>query len=208
MKKRAHVYRPRLHEMNPRLQKKRSQSSMKWMIITAICVVTFLCIIGIASAAQANSGSSTNPKLQAMQQQIATARAQPRPHTSDQDPAPTAQPAPARHEGISNVRQAPFAPSIFTVHNNWQGPVGNDWILAYAGAKMNQDGTIGQGGVVLYSETPTKQGGFNLHPLGIFLAPTGTTPLTITEEKDNRLTLHSASGQTLTFNLLTRQFHQ
>ncbi len=208
MKKRAHAYRPRPSEMRARLPEKRrqSKSSMKWLIITAICVVTFLCVIGIASAAQANNGPALDAKQQGMQQQIDAARAHMRPKTGDQDAAPTAQPAPARQEGISNVREAPFAVSIFTVRNNWQGPVGQNWVLAYAGAKTNQDGTLGQGGVVLYTETANAQGSFDLHPQGIFLAPKGTTVLTITAEQGNLLTLHSASGQTLTFNLLKRQF--
>jgi hypothetical protein len=35
----------------------------------------------------------------------------------------------------------------FAVDNSWHGPVGSDWVLAYAGTKANADGTAGVGGI-------------------------------------------------------------
>jgi hypothetical protein len=104
------------------------------------------------------------------------------------------------------VQQGPFLSSIFTVRNSWQGPIGSNWVLAYAGAKPNADGTVDQGGIALYTETANAAGGFDLHPLGTFLAPSDNPALTITAVQGNLITVRSENGHTLTFNLQTHQF--
>jgi hypothetical protein len=142
---------------------------------------------------------------QFVQQQINAGRAHTRPKPTDPQ-APTAQPAPARQAGISNLPQGPFLSGYFTVRNSWQGPINGEWILAYSGAKPGADGVADAGGIVLYTETINQQGGFDLHPLGMFLAPAGTTTLVITEQQGTVLSLTSETGKQLTFNLVTHQF--
>ncbi|GHO87887.1 hypothetical protein [Dictyobacter formicarum] len=185
-----------------------SRSKIKWVAICAISVVAFICFIGIASAAQMSGGpGAARIKEQNVQKLIDAGRAHMHQKGGSQNQAPAAQPAPTRQAGIVSMRQGPFPASVFTVRNMWQGPVGSDWVLAYAGAKTNPDSTPGTGGIVLYTETVNAQGAFDLHPLKTFLAPNGTTTLTITATNGNLLLLRSQNGTQLTFNLVTHQFH-
>jgi hypothetical protein len=209
MKKRARVPHFRSGAKNSRLPQKLPRGgSMKWLIVAAICFVACFGVIALTNAAQANSTTPANlRKQQAVQQFLQTggstgSGAQ----TGNQVPPPTAQPEPTRQAGISNVRQGPFSTSIFTVRNFWQGPVGNTWLLAYAGARTNPDGTLGQGGIMLYQEISNHAGGFTLQRVGMFLATRPCTALTITAAQGELLTLRSASGASLTFNLQTHQF--
>lgn len=207
MKKGRHVDRESFSTAGPRPQQGRSRSTIRGLLIAAFCFTVFIGVLGIASAAQHNSGPLTlAQKMQAYQQRLKNARAHPRPKPSTQNQAPPVQPAPTRQAGILPLGQGPFPNSSFTVHNFWQGPVGSDWVLAYAGAKTNPDGTPGVGGIVLYTETINNQGGFDLHPLGTLLAPKGTTALVITAQQGNLLLLRSVTGQQLAFNLISHQF--
>lgn len=207
MKKGRRVDRKSFSTAGPRPQQGRSRSTIRGLLIAAFCFTVFIGVLGIASAAQNNSGPLTlAQKMQAYQQRIKNARAHPRPKPSNQNQAPPVQPAPTRQAGILDMGQGPFPQSSFTVHNFWQGPVGSDWVLAYAGAKTNPDGTPGVGGIVLYTETINNQGGFDLHPLGTLLAPKGTTELVITAQQGNLLLLRSVTGQQLAFNLISHQF--
>jgi hypothetical protein len=193
MEKHRRVYSTQIHTTRPRLQQKHAGSSIKWMIIVAFCVALTVFLVSLASAARTSGGSST--EMQKKQQLV---------HAGSTN-LPV-QLAPTRQAGIFNVQQGPFLGSIFTVRNSWQGPVGSDWVLAYAGAKANANGTAGQGGIVLYTETVNKSGGFDLYPLGTFLAPTGYTALSITAVQGDLITVRSVNGQTLTFHLQTHQF--
>jgi len=208
MKKRPRVYHKEFSTARSRLPQKRSHSSIRWLFITACCSIAFVCTLGIANAASSgSSGTSTlAQKMQVSQQWIKDGRAHPHAKPTDQNQAPAVQPAPARQEGIADMRQGPFPHSTFAVDNSWQGPVGSDWVLAYAGAKANADGTAGVGGIVLYTETVNNLGGFDLHPLGTFLAPNGTSALTITARQGNLLLLRSETGESLTFNPVSHQF--
>lgn len=208
MRKNRHAYRIKGSTGQSRLPQTHARSSIKWLLISVICVAAFCCFIGIASAAQLSGGpGAAASKEQAIQKLLDAGRAHMQPKTGSHNQAPAAQPAPARQAGIVNMHQGPFHSSVFAVRNFWQGPVASDWVLAYAGAKTNADGTQGPGGIVLYTETTNSQGGFDLHPLGTFLAPNGTTALTITATKGNLLLLRNQSGAQLTFDLVTRQFH-
>ena len=122
-------------------------------------------------------------------------------------PTPLPQPAQPRFIEITNLPQAPFSPTIFVVRNSWQGPIGLEWIFAYAGAKANVDGTPGQGGIVLYTQVATASGNFDFSPIGTFLAPGGTRMLTIVTVNGNLMKLHAENGQEFTFNLQTHQYH-
>lgn len=208
MKKNRHAYRSKGSLGQARTLQPHAHSNLKWLLITAICVAAFFCVIGVASAAQlSGSPGAAAHKDQAMQKLIDAGRAHMQAKPGGQHLAPAAQPAPARQAGIVNMHQGPFSTHVFTVHNFWQGPVGSDWLLAYAGAKTNADETQGTGGIVLYTETVNSQGGFDLHPAGTFLAPKGTTPLTVTGTNDNLLLLRDQGGAQLTFDLATHQFH-
>lgn len=208
MKKNRHTYRIKGSAAQARPLQTHGHSNTRWVLIALACVAAFFCFIGIANAAQlSGSPGAAAGKEQAIQKHIDAGRAHM--HTKPAHPggAPAAQAAPVRQAGIVNMRQGPFPTSIFTVQNFWQGPVANDWVLAYAGAKTNADGTRGPGGIVLYTETTNAQGGFDLHPLGTFQAPKGTTAVTITSVNGNQLLLHDQSGAPLTFDLASHQFH-
>jgi len=184
MKKQTRTHHAHPSATRSRRTQRRSRQSLKWMIVTAFCVALFFGLVAIAIAVRASGGSPSGGRDQ-------------------QQAVP---PAPTRQAGIVDMQQGPFLPSVFTVRNFWQGPVGSDWILAYAGAKPNADGTAGQGGIALYTETVNQFGGFDMHPLGIFLAPAGCPALTITAIQGNLMTVRPVSGRTLTFNLQTHQF--
>lgn len=137
------------------------------------------------------------------QRALAQARLQPRPKRPAAGVPPAAQAPPRRQAGIVAMRQGPFPPSTFTVRDFWQGPVGSDWILVYAGAARDSPlGAPARGALRLYSETA----GLHLTEIGTFLAPTGTGPLTVTASNGVMLRLRTDDGATLWFNLETRQF--
>lgn len=207
-KKRSHRNIKQSRVPSHRPFQKEKQRSLFWAFVAVACFIAFFGILGAASTAQSqsNSGSSTlNHKLQVAQQQINAGRAHPRPKPTDPQP-PTAQPAPTLQAGISNLPQGPFLSSYFAVRNSWQGPVDGTWVLAYAGDRPGTDGAADAGGMVLYTKTANQQGGFDMHPLGMFLAPAGTTSLTIIKQQGTLLSLTSETGKQLTFNLVTRQF--
>ena len=158
-----------------------------------------LLIWGISSAHSTSALSPLQQKL--LQQQRAAGRAQLPSITSPETPVPPAQPTPPRQAGIIIAPQTPFSPAIFTARNAWQGPVGSQWVMAYAGAQTNPDGTPGRGGLLLYTV-----GDFALEYVGTFLAPAGTTTLTIIQLQGDLLRLQAASGQRLTFNLQSQQY--
>jgi hypothetical protein len=207
MKKHPRIQNKQLRTARNRVPQAYSRSNFYWIFIAAICFVVFICTVGMASAAQNSGGSlALTQKEQRIQQIVKAGRAHLHPKLIGQNQMPPVQPAPARQAGITSMRQGPFPHSLFAVQDLWQGPVGKDWVLAYAGAKMNVDGTTGQGGIVLYTETIDNLGSFDLHPLGTFLAPPGTTGLTITASRGDQLLLSSTTGQHLTFNLTTHRF--
>jgi hypothetical protein len=187
MKKHRSVYRTQFPATRPRLPQRHAGSSIKWLIITAFCVALTVFVVALASAARTSDGSPVRTQKQQAQ-------------------LPTAQPAPTRQAGIMAMQQGPFLSSVFTVRNFWQGPVGRDWVLAYAGVQPKADGTAGQGGIVLYTETVNAVGGFDLHPLGTFLVPSASPALSITAVQGNLMIVRSENGPPLTFNLQTHQF--
>jgi hypothetical protein len=172
-----------------------------WMLLPVLCLCFCLLITAISAAPTTSASSSLEQKQQILQRELDVGRAHSQPQTGPDTQVPVAQTPQSRRAGIINERQAPFSPSIFTANNAWQGPVGSAWIIAYAGAQTNSDGTPGRGGLVLYAV-----GDFTLSYLGAFLAPVGTSSLTIFKAQGNSLLLQTASGHTLRFNLQTHQF--
>ena len=205
MKKRLYRQSKKPGAIGPHARQMRSHASLRWLISAALCCVVFICILGIANAAQ-STGPTLTQKMQSLQQMLKEGRAHTRPKLASQNQVPAVQPAPIRHAGIASMGQGPFPNSIFAVYNLWQGTVGKDWVLAYTGVKRNADGTPGRGGVVLYTETMNNLGGFDVKLLGTFLAPSGTTALTASSWHESLLLLHDKANVQLTFNLVTHQF--
>jgi hypothetical protein len=172
-----------------------------WMAIPALCFSLFLLVTVIHGASTSNASNALAQKQQILQQELNEGRAHAQAQAGPDTPVPTAQTPQPRRAGIINSRQAPFPPSIFTVNNAWQGPVGSQWINAYAGAQTNPDDTPGRGGLVLYTD-----GDFALSYLGTFLAPAGTPALTINKVQGDMLLLQTASGQAFAFNLQSHQY--
>lgn len=207
MKRRAPVHSLKYSARKTRMQQARARSNLHWIIIAAICGSVCICLIGIANVTSTSDNSATQTAKRQMLQQLLNVRnAQAGSKTETNTQALIDQPAPVRQAGIANMHQGPFLTRVFTVRNFWQGLVGNDWVLAYSGAKTQSDGSLGLGGIVLYTETTNTRGGFDLHPLGTFLATNGTTALTITEANANLLHVSSENSTNLTFDLITHQF--
>jgi hypothetical protein len=108
--------------------------------------------------------------------------------------------------GITQTHEGPFPPSFFLVQSLWQGPLGNNWVLAYAGAKPASDSAPQQGGILLYTAPKNAPMGSDLHLVGMFLAPGQITSLSILSANGNLLQLRSDSGGMLTFDLQTHQY--
>lgn len=209
MKKRAQRYdTPKPYTTRAHKLTRRTASPLRWIIISAMCLSALICLIGVANAASASSGSATQTaKDLTLQRLLDIGKTHIGAKTGDHQQAAFSQPVPVRQAGIISMHQGPFLTSTFTVCNFWQGPVGDAWVLAYSGATLTSNGENALGGIVLYTETINAQGGFDLHPLGTFLAPAGTTALTITQADGTLLHVQSASRTNLTFDLVTHQFY-
>lgn len=209
MKKQSHVSSHRRKDFAARMHtstQAHALGTIKWLAIPFICCAVFL-FAGVVNAAQtSNPSPQWAQKQQVLQQQLNAGRAHAQPKSGSHLKSPAIQAAPVRQAGISNVGQGPFPPSVFTMRNSWQGPVGNDWVFAYAGAKTRADGTPGQGSIVLYTQTVNAYGGLDFHPLGTFAAPGTATALTIVAVDGALVKVHSDTGQNFTFNLQTHQF--
>ncbi|WIG58632.1 MAG: hypothetical protein OJF49_001378 [Ktedonobacterales bacterium] len=111
------------------------------------------------------------------------------------------QPTPTFQAGIVDTHEGPFPACDLTVRNAWQGQVSGVWELVYAGVVYSDKAmcTGGQGGLRIYNRVSTAS-------LGTFLAPAGTSALTITAVNGVVMQLRSDTGQILTFNLQTHQY--
>jgi hypothetical protein len=199
MSKRTRI---RTHKRAPAIQGNRLG-----LFVAVTAMVLFSALV-VGHAAQASAGTPPLPAAKAQieaqeQQQIAAAQVHAPAKVAAQ--APAAQAAPARQAGIVDMHQGPFAATVFTVRNFWQGPVGANWLLVYAGATRNPDGSTGAGAVRVYTESATSTGDYALHLLGTYAAPRGG-PLTITAVSGNLMTLRAATGATLVFNLATTSY--
>lgn len=178
---------------------------MKLLLLAAIGTAILAVGVGAALAEQSGLPSGKAQAEAFRAQQMVEARAHAAPKLAHPSPPPPSSPQP-RYAGIQDMHQGPFPPSDFVIRNFWQGPVGSDWILVYAGAPGNQGlpgpDTTGQGALRLYTEAANYDSSY----LGIFSAPSGDGPLTITAVSGDVLQLRTDSGQTLSFNLQTHQY--
>jgi hypothetical protein len=177
------------------------------LIISVACVIALFFLIGGAFALGGSPLSlQKQQRLQKLEQQIAQARTPTRPKNVANLGVPPAQSLVTPQAGITQTHEGPFPASFFLVRSLWQGPLGKNWVLAYAGAKPNPDGTVQQGGILLYTAPRNAPMGSDLHLVGMFLAPTGATALTIVSVSGNLLHVRADSGAVLTFDLQTHQY--
>ena len=177
---------------------------LTWLVVVGVAVLA----IGVGTVVAGSPVTSGWPTAKARlydqeQQALAQARVSPRPKLPSAGLAPAVQAAPRRQAGIIAMRQGPFPRSTFDVRDFWQGPVGSDWILAYAGATPDASGASPtRGALRLYSESAD----MHLTLLGTFPAAEGTGPLTITAVSGDVLQLRTDDGTTLSFDMQTRQY--
>ncbi|WIG61171.1 MAG: hypothetical protein OJF49_003919 [Ktedonobacterales bacterium] len=155
----------------------------------------------LAGGAYSNYPPAKATEMAREQQAMATARANSNKPSKATEIPSSPQPTATFQAGIVNAHQAPFPPSVFFVNNSYAGPVNGVWEVVYAGRVTNQDGSAGQGGLRIYNMVTDTN-------LGQFLAPAGTSALTITAVNGVVMQLRSDSGQLLTFNLQTHQYGQ
>ena len=185
----------------------RVPSRLAWFVVVAVAVLVVGVGVALAAGSAAPAGwPAAKARLAAQQQQaLALARSHPRPKLPAAGLAPASQPPPRPPAGIVAMQQGPFPATTFTVRDVWQGPVGADWVLAYAGATPGSSGgPPTRGALRLYGETAD----LHLVPIGTFPAAAGTGPLTITGATGTLLRLRTDSGTTLSFNLGTHQYQQ
>lgn len=173
----------------------------RWLLLPVLGCCLVLLLWSISSAQTTLGLSAADQKQQVLQQQIDAARGHSPSGIGPTMPVPTDPPTHPPQAGIINAPQTPFSPAVFQVRNAWQGLVGSEWVIAYAGAQTNPDGTSGRGGLKLY-----RVGDFALEYVGTFLAPAGTTALTIIQEQGDLLQVEAGSGQMMTFNLQSQQY--
>jgi hypothetical protein len=176
-------------------------------LILLACIVALFFFVGGAFAL---SGplipSQKQHLLQTLDQQIARARTPTGPKNVTNPGVHPAQSAAMPQEGITQTHEGPFPPSFFLVQSLWQGPLGNSWMLAYAGAKPASDSSPQQGGILLYTAPKNAPMGSDLHLVGTFLAPGQVTSLSILSANGNLLQLRTDSGGLLTFDLQTHLY--
>lgn len=173
----------------------------RWLLLSALGCCLVLLIWGISSARPTPVLSAAQQKQQVLQHLLDAGHTHSQSGIGPTMPVPTDPPPQPPQAGIINAPQQPFSPAVFKARNAWQGPVGSEWVIAYAGAQTNPDGTSGRGGLMLY-----RVGSFALEYIGTYLAPAGTTALTIIQWQGDLLRLEAASGQMMTFNLQSRQY--
>jgi hypothetical protein len=196
--------------------------SPKRLFEIAVLSLMALAVSGAAAAIIANAGSSSQVEasvppvpqgipaakaavLERERQAIIAARSTS--HGKPADPGRRtnmAGPAQFPSSGILNMHQGPFPATEFTVSNFWQGPVGANWLLVYAGAVRNPDGSV-SAAVRLYSERLSSDGGFDLSKLGTITLPKSAV-LTIENVTGNDLTLRAGDGSSAHFDLNAHRF--
>ncbi len=206
MKKRARIHHQELNTLKTRSQQYQSRSTIRWVFVCVLCLFTFICMLGIASAAQNSKPLTLAQKEQGVQRLINIGRAHLRPKPTNPQPPPP-QAAPTLQAGISNLHQSLLG-SSFALANSWQGPVGSTWELVYAGGNKDPQNNVGPGALVLFTVTANLSGGFDIRNIGTYTAPDGARILTIVAVNGDLMQLRTDSGGSLVFNLKTKTFSQ
>lgn len=172
------------------------------LVIVALAIVVLTPGVGARAGSATSNWTAAKARIDDQQQQaLAEARAHPQPKLPRAVEAAAVTPT-ARQAGVLAIRQGPFPPATFLVRNVWQGPLGSEWLLAYAGAEPATAGAVARGAIRLYSESED----LRLTLLGTFSAPNGTGPVSIVANNGDALQLRADDGAALTFDLSTRQF--
>lgn len=126
-------------------------------------------------------------------------------------PATHAGGTPSRQAGILDIRQGPVPASVFSVNNEWQGPVngsGNTWLVVWAGSELDGGSAPGAPGVIVHQQSPSADGtGFDDRVVGTFTDPAADGPLTITGVQGTLVELQSPSGKSFSFDLASDRFN-
>jgi hypothetical protein len=179
--------------------------------LTASLIVTSTALATWQLSTRAEGGgpfSQLPPGKAALLEQQAARLAQARQHLVPK-PNPTSvviptSPPPLRQAGIIDMRQGPFEPTTFRGVNAWRGPLhGETWVLAYAGQR---EYPRVQGALYVELEGRGLDGQFTYHPLGYFLAPTGQAALRIVGWSGTVLSLRTATGATIHFDVATNRY--
>lgn len=193
---------------------------------TAILAATVCALIASALAYQIMNAGATSPdatgalaqlskgwpkdKLALIHQEEALqekARRHPAPKLSRaaalaQGPATIA--PPKRRAQIYNMHDGALPPGEFWTNNMWQGPLkGRTWVLLDAG---EMELPTHYAAVYVILETREPNGQFALKTVGAFAAPAGTGSLTVVGWQGDVVSLRSAHGRSLQFNIATDTF--
>jgi hypothetical protein len=184
----------------------RHRNFLTWIVVGGLA--TFALAVG-AVASLAGGMSAKDQFVAQMNQERAAAIAAPRaPKNAAGPAAPSARLF--RQSGILDIHQGPVNSSEFLVSNVWQGPVNGSadtWLVVWAGARVNSDGSSGAPGLIVHRQTPTADGtSVSDETIGTFTAKGASGPLTITAQSGAMLDLRTASGQLVRFDLQTLRF--
>jgi len=116
---------------------------------------------------------------------------------------PPSLPPPKRKAQIYNMQQGAL-PGTFWTNNMWQGPLkGKTWVLLDVG---EMEYPTPYGAVCVTLETRAPDGQFTLKTLGAFAAPAGSGSLRVVGWQGDVVSLTSAHGVALQFNIATDTF--
>lgn len=151
-------------------------------------------------------GSLAAAKASDLQSRISAVHALPIRSKPPKDPLPSPSVGVGAGEvaGIDNdASYGPFSASDFVVSNVYQGPVGDDWFIVYAGMTGSEN-PVGAGiaGVKIFHEP--EPGTFG--QLGTILDTSTSGALTISSVSREVMALTTPSGERVTFDLATQQF--
>src|SRR5262245_47510375 len=152
-------------------RKTRTCSYAAWIVAAA--VITVFLGVGTAIATSPAQGlpSEKAALWNRIQQEIIDARAHapPKPNPSSVVLL-THAPYPTRVAGIYETHQGPFSNINFRLNNMWEGPVGADWVQAYAGAEHPVSDPESQRGALRLDRLDLTNGHTEI--IGVFDAPT------------------------------------
>jgi hypothetical protein len=188
-------------------------------VVIGVVAVALVGATGSAAAVAVTTGHPRSPggfaierlpsgKASELQRELArrdAARQNPAPKNAGYAPTPQLQPP--RVSSIIVMHESPMPAMSLTVNDMWQGPVGDIWVLAYAGAYHDVNAGTETPAVVLYSEPVDPNApDQSLQFLGVYPAPRSEATVTITGANGDVLQLTGDGGQSLAFDAATRTY--
>lgn len=174
----------------------------------AACVIALVAVVSAVASTGNASPKGVWEQQQAKDRAVAIAAV---PRASKQvRHAPSSSEKPVRQAGIINSRQGPGPSSEFLAVNSWQGPVlgsGSTWTVVWAGSTGSLSAAPGTPAVVVHIDAPTADGfGFTDTPVGTYADRAADGPLAVSSVTGETIVLVTPAGNTVRFNLQTRQF--